>query len=745
MNLSAKFIRKNLERFKIVSASQSLEATRKAQNRIGNIMLKMRRKQVRAEDIVHPRIEAAMITPNDKLKDGVVLYLHGGGYTCGDIDYARGFGAVLASECGISVLCTAYRLAPEFPFPAALEDALEAYRWLLSSGYLPGQIVLAGESAGGGLCYALLMKLRELRIPLPSGVIAISPWTDLTLSGESYRLNEEVDPSLTKGVLEGYANCYTENGAHDPADPLVSPLFGDLSALPPSLIFVGGDEILLDDAVRLHERLLSFGSKSELRVTEHMWHAYVLYMLKEHEDDYKLINSFLAAHLSSERKLRWMRLDNAAKIYPAAKRRNWNNFFRISATLADPIDRTVMQSAMDVTMRRFPSIAVRLCRGAFWYYLEELKEAPEISDEQPWPLAFTPFESINKCALRVIVHENRVAVEFYHALTDGTGGLIFVKTLLAEYIEQKYGISIPCEKGVLDRLEAPRAEEVEDSFAKNAGDVSAGRNASTVFKIRCTPERGNIRHLTTMMVDTADAVAAAKEKDVSLTVFLTSCMLLALQRLQNEQIPDKKKQRPLRVVVPVNLRRFFPSETLRNFVHVVMPEIDPRMGDYTFDEILSSVRHQLGLLITKKKLQAMITPNIKSEQIPLLRVMPLFVKNIVMKAIYDTVGERTNCLNLSNLGNVELPDAMKPYIMRFDFILGVQATKPNNCGVLSYNGTLYMNFIRNTVEAVPDLQFYRVLKELGLHVKVESNLGSLPEDCVEAFCKAQEGGSRKSS
>ncbi|MBR6006499.1 MAG: alpha/beta hydrolase fold domain-containing protein, partial [Clostridia bacterium] len=655
---------------------------------------------------------------------------------------------VLASECGIRVLCPAYRLAPEHPYPAALDDAIEAYRYLLSSGYLPGQIVLAGESAGGGLCYCLMLRLRELRIPLPAGVVAISPWTDLTQSGESYIYNKEADPSILKSTLDHYADCYTgalsgiEADRVDPKEPTVSPLYGKLNGFPPSLIFVGGDEVLLEDSKALHEKLLSSGCRSELIIADHMWHAYVLYGLREHQEDYRKIDRFLSDHLSSERKLRWMRLDNAAKIYPAAKRRNWNNFFRLSATLTEPVDRTVLKTAMDVTMRRFPSIAVRLCKGAFWYYLEELKEAPDISDEKPWPLAFTPFESINKCALRVIVYGNRIAVEFYHALTDGTGGLIFLKTLLAEYLEQKYCISIPCEKGVLDRLEEPRPEETEDSFSKNAGEVSVSRNASTVYKIRCTPESGGVRHLTTMMLDAADVLSAAKGKGVSLTVYLTSAMLLALQRLQNEQLPNKKKQKPLRVVVPVNLRRFFPSSTLRNFVHVVMPEIDPRMGDYDFDEILSAVRHQLGYLVTKKNLQAMFTPNVKAEQIPILRVMPLFVKNIVMKAIYDSVGERTNCLNLSNLGAVEVLDEMKHYIQRFDFVLGIQATKPNNCGVLSYNGTLYMNFIRNTVEPDLDLEFYRVMRELGHHVRVESNFGSLPKQGVSIF---KEGAQRRRS
>ncbi|MBR5949216.1 MAG: alpha/beta hydrolase fold domain-containing protein [Clostridia bacterium] len=723
MEFSEKLVRKQLERMKPILASQSIEHMRIGQDRVGAILAKTKRKDVDISDVPHPRLLLALASPHDERRGGIILYLHGGGYACGGLEYAKGFASVLAAECGVKVTCLAYRLAPENPYPAALEDALNAYRHLLSKGYLPERITLCGESAGGGLCYALCYKLRELRLPLPSGIIAISPWTDLTMSGDSIIYNKENDPSLCLEQLESYAGCYTSDTA-EPLDPFVSPLFGDMAGLPPSLIFAGGDEILLDDALRLHDRLIESGCASRLRVADRMWHGYVLYCLKEHHVDFEEMERFLQHTATVPRKLRWMRLDNAAKIFPAAKRRYWNNYFRLSATMFEDVDRAALKSAMDVTMRRFPSIAVRLCRGFFWYYLEEISSAPEISEEQPWPLAHTPFDAINKCALRVIVYGRRIAVEFYHALTDGTGGMIFLKTLLAEYIEQKYGATLPCECGVLDRHEEPRASEMEDSFEKYAGKVSLKRNASTVYKLKCTQEPIGVRHLTTFILDVDRVLVLSKSMGISLTVCLASCMLLALQNLQNEQIPDKKKQRPIRVVVPVNLRRLFPSETLRNFAHVVMPEIDPRMGDFEFDEIASAVKHQLGLLATEKNLQAMFTPNVNAERNPLLRVMPLFVKNMAMKLIYDTVGERTNCLNVSNLGAVELPEEMKPFVDRFDFILGVQATKPNNCGVLSYKGKLYVNFIRNTVEPSLERHFHAVLKAIGLPALVESNFAS---------------------
>ena len=392
MGLPAKLVHSQLNFFKPLVAGCSLETIRRGQDKLGELMEAMHKKDVKVRDHPFDRFEGAWVIPRDERRQGVILYLHGGGYTCGDLDYAKGFAATLADEEGVRVFCAAYRLAPEHPFPAALDDALEAYTYLISKGYGGDHIMLCGESAGGGLCYALCLKLKELKMTMPCGVIAISPWADLTGSGESYETNRDNDPSLTAEVLEFYAQCYATD--RDRLDPLLSPLFGDLTGMPPSLIFAGGDEILLDDSRRLHSRLLQCGCRSSLHIAPERWHAYVLYQLKENQADFATINEFLSKRLCPERKLRWMRLDNAAKIYPAARRRNWNNFFRLSATLSEPVDRPVLQSALDVTVRRFPSMAVRLRRGTFWYYLEELSKAPAIRDEKACPLAHVPFKEV---------------------------------------------------------------------------------------------------------------------------------------------------------------------------------------------------------------------------------------------------------------------------------------------------------------------------------------------------------------
>ena len=718
MELSAKLVRSQLNFFKPFVAGCSLEVTRKGQDKLGELMSALHKREVLIRDHDFERFQGAWVMPKDERRSGVVLYLHGGGYTCGSLDYAKGFAATLASECGVRVFCAAYRLAPENPYPAAVEDALTAFDYLLKKGYAPHQILLCGESAGGGLIYALSLKLKQLGRKLPCGLIGISPWVDLTGSGASYETNRDNDPSLTQELLEFYAKCYTQ----DPTDPLCSPVRGDLTGLPPSLLFAGGDEILLDDARTLHDRLKAAGCRSKLIIAPGRWHAYVLYCLQENmEQDMEEINRFLTQNLSPARSLRWMRLDNAAKIYPAAKRRNWNNFFRISATLTEPIDTGVLASALDVTARRFPSIAVRLRRGVFWYYLEEIPKTPSIQPEKSCPLAHAPFHEVRQCAFRVLVYKNRVAVEFFHALTGGTGALVFVKTLLAEYLSEKYGLSVPAEKGVLGRLEEPSPEELEDSFARYAGDVTASRAESTAYHLSGTPERDGYKNLVTMMIPAEKLRACAKEHGVSVTELLCAAMMQAIGELQAEKVPNVRHRKPVKVLIPVNLRNLFPSRSLRNFASYITPEIDPRMGDCSFSELCSLVHHKMGLENNRRTMRAKFAANVASERSPILRVMPLFIKNIAMKAVFDAVGECKSCLCLSNLGRVELPEVMVPYVQRMDFIIGVQARAPHDCGVVTWGDTVYINCIRSIQEPELEYRFYRVLHRLGLPVKVESN------------------------
>lgn len=424
---------------------------------------------------------------------------------------------------------------------------------------------------------------------------------------------------------------------------------------------------------------------------------------------------------TEKKPLSWVKLDNAAKIYPAVRRKNWSNVFRQSATLTEDIDKVVLSSALEVVVKRFPAIAARLRRGAFWYYLQEIDTPPRIVDEYSYPLTFMSRKEMRQCAFRVIVHKNRIAVEFFHSLTDGTGALVFLKNLIAEYIEQKYAVSVPFEEGIVDRRQKPPEEELEDCFLKFAGDVPLSRRDTNAWHMSGEAETGGYLNLTCFKLPVEQVLDKAHQYNTTLTIFLSAVMMKALMNLQNEKVPVLKKQKYIKLLIPVNLRSLYPCKTLRNFAMFTIPEIDPRLGEYSIEEIVKVIYHKMGAEVTPKHMSGVIAANVKDEKNIFLRIVPLPLKNVVMKAVFDSVGERKSCLNLSNLGNVKLPEIMKKYVTRMDFILGVQAAAPYNCGVLSYKDTVYVNFIRNICEPELEKHFYNVLKELGIEAVLQSN------------------------
>ncbi|GAP12710.1 esterase/lipase [Longilinea arvoryzae] len=205
--------------------------------------------------------------------DRAIFYTHGGGYVSGNCIDHRMHVARFVQATGVGALLYDYRLAPEHPFPAAMEDTLTAYRWLLEQGIAPARIVIVGESAGGGLCLASLLAIRDERLPLPAAGVALSPWTDLACTGDSYRTNAMRDIS-TLGSWDVWGGYYV--GPNDPRNPWISPLYGDLHGLPPILIQVGDHEILLDDSVRFAAKAKAAGVDICLRVWEDMVHCFPL-------------------------------------------------------------------------------------------------------------------------------------------------------------------------------------------------------------------------------------------------------------------------------------------------------------------------------------------------------------------------------------------------------------------------------------------------------------------------------------
>ena len=419
-------------------------------------------------------------------------------------------------------------------------------------------------------------------------------------------------------------------------------------------------------------------------------------------------------------KKQWMPLDNAALIFPAVRRQTWVNVFRMAVTLPDDVDPAILQRAVNDLKPRFPSIYVHLGTGLFWYFLEEVSAPPKVRRDYAYPLTHMGARELRTCCFRVLYYKNRIAVEFFHSLADGNGGAVFMKTLAARYITLRYGAEIPAENGVLDINDPPSPSELEDSFQRSSGEFTMSRAEDTAYRLRGTPELSGFLHLTTGIVHTPDLLSAAHQYHATVTAFICAVMAEVIIGIQAEKVP-LRRQKPVKITIPVNLRTIFGGDTLRNFVAVINQGVDPRLGPYTLDELCREFTHQMAVEITPQKMAARVAANVKPQNKAVMRGAPLFVKNAAMRMVYSFVGESKGCLNVSNLGQVKLPKAMMPFVRRFEFIIGVQYSYPNNCSIVSCGDVTCINMIRNIEEPELERRFFSRLVELGIPVSIESN------------------------
>ena len=419
-------------------------------------------------------------------------------------------------------------------------------------------------------------------------------------------------------------------------------------------------------------------------------------------------------------KKQWYRLDNAALIFPAVMRKNWNNVFRVSVTLKDTVEPELLNRAAAELLPRFPAFFVRLRTGFFWYYLETVAEAPKAEEDYAWPLTRMSRRRLRKCCIRILYYQNRIAVEIFHSVTDGTGGMAFLQNLAARYLALKEGITVPPEGNIVDPSEAPKAEETRDCFQLCAAEASVSRAEENAYRLRGNPEEDSFRHIVTGILPTDKLLEKAHEQGTTVTGWLAAVMAEAVLARQKED-PDPGRRRHIKITVPVNLRRIFGMDTMRNFTLAVNIGFDPRLGEYTHGEICRLMHHQLALETTRQRMAGRVAANVNLQRCLPLRLVPLPVKTLAMRLVYALSGESKGCLNISNMGTVTLPAAMEPYVERFDFIIGVQYSYPNNCSVVSWQGKTYISMIRGIRDSELERLFFTSLVEKGIPVTVESN------------------------
>jgi NRPS condensation-like uncharacterized protein len=415
----------------------------------------------------------------------------------------------------------------------------------------------------------------------------------------------------------------------------------------------------------------------------------------------------------------WYKLDNAAKLYPAIKRRRWTAVFRLSVKLNDTVDKELLQKALDITLPRMSVFSCRLKAGLFWYYFDKNPKRALVMDDVINPCIKLYRKESGGYLFRLRAHGQRISLEVFHSLSDGYGGIIFLNTLLAEYLKLQ-GHDIPAKDGVLDCNESVLEEETEDSFLTNYNKkATRSWKENKAYQISGTKTRGHSLSIITGLLSANEVKELAKSYNVSFTEFLAGVYLYCLYTIQKKQNPKKKL--PVIVSVPVNLRQFFGSKTLRNFSSYVNPELNANWGDYSFEEVLHIVHHTLRSELTKKTLTAKLSKNVKAEKSIFVRMMPLFLKNFAISFIYSLAGEKRMTSTISNVGRIQVPKEMNPFIDRFDVMLGPLRLNKISCGICAYEDILSITFTSTMQETNVEKEFFTFLVKKGVHVKIETN------------------------
>lgn len=416
----------------------------------------------------------------------------------------------------------------------------------------------------------------------------------------------------------------------------------------------------------------------------------------------------------------WYKLDLSAIVYPTLQRRNFSSVYRISVLLKEDVVPNLLQKAVDLTLPRFPTFKVTMKKGVFWRYLEpNNRPGPFVESDIVNPCMPMSFKNRNRYLIRVYYYQKRISLEVFHSLADGSGALCLLKTLTAVYLRLK-GYRIPDGHGVLDIDAKPDPEELEDAYMRYASSkVRPHRSKDKTYRIRGTWEPFYTLNIITGILSVDQLLTVTKRYQVTVTEYLNAALLYALMLKQKED--HVFRELPVSLAMPVNLRRFFPSGTLRNFITMVYPSIDPRMGDYTFEEILVQVHYYMRYYLNDKFLNADITTNAAVTKNPLIRIVPLFIKDIVVRQFYKRIQDKQSSAGLTNLGVVDTPEEMKTYVERFDVLMGQPFSARTNCAVVSYGNTLTISFTSSIVEAEVERQFFQKLVRDGIHVKIETN------------------------
>ena len=417
------------------------------------------------------------------------------------------------------------------------------------------------------------------------------------------------------------------------------------------------------------------------------------------------------------RKKNWYLLDNAAKIFPCTANKNRPNMFSVGIELVEEINQAILQETIDMVLPRFPGYKVRLRKGLFWYYLEENNKPYEVKELDSHLFDYGMLKRKNGYLFDLAFYKNKINLTMFHCLTDGTGAMEFLKTIVYQYLKLT-GKKIGSE-GIIMMPDAPSVNgEVNDNFLtyydKNKSKAPKENKAYHIEGTHFDYGVGVINGV----VSVEKVKALAKKYNVTLTTYLSALFTYAL--FLDAYSPDNPIKKPVKLFIPVNMRKLFNDPTTRNFACYLRLEsfLKPNI---TLDEIIADFDKQMKEKVNKDYLISVSNSNVKMERNLFMRLTPLFIKNIAMRIGYSMLGDSIQTISLSNLGVIKFPKSMEKYIENIHFDLGASYNIVKNFGVCSYTDKLNLSFSRRIIETGLEKQFFKLLTDQGIDVEISSN------------------------
>ena len=414
------------------------------------------------------------------------------------------------------------------------------------------------------------------------------------------------------------------------------------------------------------------------------------------------------------RDLRWEKLDNTAHLFPVIAGEQMSNVYRISVTLTEQIVPELLQKALDIVLPKFDGFNMRLRCGVFWYYFEENgKQAPVVTEESAYPCQFIRANTNSSYLFRVTYYKYRINLEVFHVLTDGMGGLNFLRELTYQYLRLLHP-----ELNEQDSLHSDTSLSREDSFLKNYRR-SSRKQYRTQRALLIKGERFRKGEIGVMhgYMKIPEMKRVCRSYEASINEYLVAAYIWSVY---TEYLNRRTSAAPIRVAVPVNLRPHFGSITTKNFFVMVSAEFLPDREDYTFQEVLGCVKESLRSQMDRAHLERVFSYNVSYQRNLLMRMMPMSVKKLMMRAVY-TRSALANTSTISNIGIVEVSEIYRPYIEQFHAFMTVSMGQHIRCTVCSYEDTLVFSFSYDLVDMSVQRGFFRRLTADGIQVEIESN------------------------